>query len=80
MICLNVSEARERLCRLLDETALAHDPVFIVGPRSNGVLVSEDTGMPSRKRCTCCPCPVCESRFAKVSPRQLTSVRRNRSG
>ena len=42
MITMNASEAREKLYRLLDETATAHEPVLIVGPRSNGVLVGEE--------------------------------------
>ncbi|MEX2262708.1 MAG: type II toxin-antitoxin system Phd/YefM family antitoxin [Bryobacteraceae bacterium] len=42
MNTLTASEARERLYRLLDETAEAHEPVLITGPRSNAVLVSEE--------------------------------------
>ena len=42
MNSLNASEARERLYRLLDETAEAHEPVLITGPRSNGVLIGEE--------------------------------------
>ena len=38
---LTASDARDRLYRLLDETAEAHEPVLITGPRSNAVLVSE---------------------------------------
>lgn len=41
VITLTASDARERLYRLLDETAEAHEPVLITGPRSNAVLVSE---------------------------------------
>jgi antitoxin YefM len=36
---MNATEAREKLYRLLDETASAHEPVLITGPRSNAVLV-----------------------------------------
>lgn len=42
MTTLNASEAREKLYRLLDETATEHQPVLITGPRSNAVLVGED--------------------------------------
>jgi len=39
---LTATEARARLYGLLDETAASHEPVYITGRRSNGVLVSED--------------------------------------
>jgi len=42
MNSMNASEAREKLYRLLDETAVAHQPVLITGPRSNAVLVGEE--------------------------------------
>jgi antitoxin YefM len=42
MKTMNASEAREKLYRLLDETAAAHGPVLITGRRSNGVLIGED--------------------------------------
>lgn len=42
MNSMKASEARDRLYRLLDETAEAHEPVLITGPRSNAVLVAED--------------------------------------
>lgn len=42
MNSLKASEARERLYRLLDETAAGHEPVLITGPRSNAVLVGEE--------------------------------------
>ncbi|MGA3317393.1 MAG: type II toxin-antitoxin system Phd/YefM family antitoxin [Candidatus Korobacteraceae bacterium] len=42
MNTMNTSDAREKLYRLLDETAATHEPVFIIGARSNGVLVSEE--------------------------------------
>lgn len=42
MTTVNLSEAREKLDRLLEETADAHEPVLITGPRSNGVLVGEE--------------------------------------
>jgi antitoxin YefM len=39
---MNASEAREKLYRLLDETARDHEPLLITGPRSNAVLVGEE--------------------------------------
>ena len=39
---MNASEAREKLYRLMDETATDHEPVLITGPRSNAVLVGEE--------------------------------------
>ena len=42
MTVVNTSEARDKLDRLLDEAAAAHEPVLITGPRSNGVLVGEE--------------------------------------
>jgi len=42
MNTMNASEARGKLYRLLDETAAAHAPVRISGPRSNAVLIGEE--------------------------------------
>jgi prevent-host-death family protein len=42
MNTLNASEAREKLYRLLDETAAAHKPVLISGRRSKAVLIAEE--------------------------------------
>ena len=42
MNTMNASEAREKLYRLLDETATAHEPVLITGPRANAVLIAEE--------------------------------------
>jgi len=42
MNTLKASEAREKLYRLLDETAAAHQPVLISGPRSKAVLIGEE--------------------------------------
>lgn len=42
MNTMNASDAREKLYRLLDETAAAHEPVLITGPRSNAVLIGEE--------------------------------------
>jgi antitoxin YefM len=42
MNTLNASEARQKLYRLLDETAEAHEPVLISGRRSNAVLIGEE--------------------------------------
>ncbi|NTW54668.1 MAG: type II toxin-antitoxin system Phd/YefM family antitoxin [Chlorobaculum sp.] len=42
MKTVNVSEARANLSRLLDEVAESHEPVIIIGKRSNGILISEE--------------------------------------
>jgi len=42
MSTINISEARARLYRLVDETTENHEPVLITGKRGNAVLVSED--------------------------------------
>jgi antitoxin YefM len=42
MTTLSVSEARAKLYRLLDEVAESHQPAFITGKRSNGILISEE--------------------------------------
>ena len=42
MYKMNASEAREKLYRLLDETAAAHKPVLISGRRSKAVLIAEE--------------------------------------
>lgn len=39
---IKVTEARNKLFGLIDETAKSHEPVQIIGKRSNAVLVSED--------------------------------------
>lgn len=41
MQTLSASEARANLYRLIDETALHHQPVVITGKRNNAVLLSE---------------------------------------
>jgi len=42
MTILNVTEARSKLYRLVDETAETHQPIVITGKRANAVLVSEE--------------------------------------
>ncbi len=42
MTTLTVSEARAKLYRLLDEVSESHQPAFITGKRSNGILISEE--------------------------------------
>ncbi|MEK6646611.1 MAG: type II toxin-antitoxin system Phd/YefM family antitoxin [Candidatus Firestonebacteria bacterium] len=42
MTTLTVSEARTKLFRLLDETALSHNPIQIKGKRTSAVLISEE--------------------------------------
>jgi antitoxin YefM len=39
---VNVSEARDKLYLLIDETARDHEPVLITGPSSNAVLIGEE--------------------------------------
>jgi len=42
MITLSASDVRAKLYRLIDETALSHQPVLITSKRHNAVLVAED--------------------------------------
>ena len=42
MTTLNVTEARANLYKLIDDTAINHQPVIITGKRSNAVLLAED--------------------------------------
>ncbi|SCN46498.1 type II toxin-antitoxin system Phd/YefM family antitoxin [methanotrophic endosymbiont of Bathymodiolus puteoserpentis (Logatchev)] len=42
MTILNVTEARSKLYKLIDETAITHQPITIKGKRNNAVLVSEE--------------------------------------
>ena len=42
MTTLNISEARTRLYKLVDEILASHEPVTITGKRGNAVLLSED--------------------------------------
>ena len=42
MPTISASEARARLCRLIDKTAVSHQPVLITGKRNSAVLVSEE--------------------------------------
>ncbi|MDD5389994.1 MAG: type II toxin-antitoxin system Phd/YefM family antitoxin [Gallionellaceae bacterium] len=42
MNTLTASEARTKLYRLIDETALSHEPVVISGKRNNAVLLSQE--------------------------------------
>ena len=42
MTVLTASQARANLYRLIDETALSHEPIVIAGKRSSAVLVSQD--------------------------------------
>ena len=42
MITLTATQARAKLYKLLDEVTESHRPVFIIGKRSNAVLVAED--------------------------------------
>lgn len=42
MKSLTISKAREKLYRLVDETAQTHEPVTLTGKRHNAVLLSEE--------------------------------------
>ena len=39
---INVTKASTNLCNLLDDTAVIHEPVIIMGKHSNAVLLAED--------------------------------------
>jgi len=39
---MKVSEARDKLGRLVDEAAASHEPILITGKRANAVLISEE--------------------------------------
>jgi prevent-host-death family protein len=39
---LTATEARRHFCRLIDEVAESHEPVYITGRRASAVLVSEE--------------------------------------
>lgn len=39
---LNITEARSKLYRLVDETIASHEPITITGKRGNAVLISEE--------------------------------------
>lgn len=41
MPTLTISQARERLYRLVDEAAASHEPILITGKRANAVLIAE---------------------------------------
>ena len=42
MTTMKVSEARDRLGRLVAEAAASHEPIVIIGRRGNAVLISEE--------------------------------------
>ncbi len=42
MKTIKVTEARNKLYKLIDETGASHRPIHITGKRSNAVLISED--------------------------------------
>ena len=41
MTTLNATEARANLYKLIDDTTVNHEPVFIMGKRGNAVLLAE---------------------------------------
>ncbi len=42
MKTISATQARKEIYRLLDETSETHEPIQILGKRSNAVLISED--------------------------------------
>ncbi|MEI6702613.1 MAG: type II toxin-antitoxin system Phd/YefM family antitoxin [Deltaproteobacteria bacterium] len=42
MTTLSATEARKCLYNLVDDIALSHDPIQIVGKRNSAILISED--------------------------------------
>jgi antitoxin YefM len=42
MPILTATEARSKLYRLIDETAVSHEPIIITSKRGRAVLISED--------------------------------------
>ncbi|MCI5122576.1 MAG: type II toxin-antitoxin system Phd/YefM family antitoxin [Candidatus Electrothrix sp. AUS4] len=42
MPTLTATQARAKLYRLIDDTAVSHQPVTITGKRGNAVLISEE--------------------------------------
>ena len=42
MTTFNATEARSNLYKLIDETAISHQPIVIKGKRSNAILISEE--------------------------------------
>ena len=42
MTTLSATEARKTLYNLVDDVALSHDPIQIVGKRNSAVLISEE--------------------------------------
>lgn len=42
MTTIKVSEAQDKLGRLVDEAASSHEPILITGKQANAVLISEE--------------------------------------
>lgn len=42
MTTVNVTEARAKLYKLIDDTSMSHEPVIITGKRGNADLLAED--------------------------------------
>ena len=42
MVSINASEAQLKLGDLIEETGSSHNPIIIVGNKSNAVLISEE--------------------------------------
>ena len=42
MAIVDATEARTRLCNLIDETSQTHKPIVITGKKTNAVLLAEE--------------------------------------
>jgi len=42
MKTITATNARSNLYKLIDETSLGHEPIYITGKRSNAVLIAEE--------------------------------------
>jgi Txe/YoeB family toxin of toxin-antitoxin system len=75
---MDAGEAREKLCRLLDETASDHQPCRSPDRARTPFWSAKKTGIRFGKLCFFFPCPACASPSLKGLPRRLTDVRKNR--
>ena len=57
MRTVNVSEAQNRLYKLIDETAVSRQPVLITGKRDSAVLISEESLHATNKSLYLVPLP-----------------------
>lgn len=42
MAAISITTARNQLYKLVDSTAVSHEPIFITGKRNNAVLISAE--------------------------------------